>query len=62
MGSTPNLSEPGQEVTQPLGNHGLWKFFPVLNHNRLSLYHVSDLNEMRTDLHQSLKATEKVIY
>lgn len=30
--------------------------------NGLCLYHIHDLNEMRPDLYQSLKAIEKVIY
>lgn len=30
--------------------------------NRLCLYHVNDLNEMRPDLHEPLKAIERVIY
>lgn len=60
VGSTPALSEPGQEVREPpLGDHELGGFFPVLNHNWLSLYHVSDLNGMRTESHQSCKATHK---
>lgn len=63
VGSTPTLSEPGQEVTEPpLGNHELGEFFPVLNHNWLSLYHDSDLNRTRTESHQSFKATHNMLF
>lgn len=55
IGSTPTLSEPGQEVTEPpLGSHEHGEFFPALNHNWLSVYHVSDLNRMRTGSGQSI--------
>lgn len=60
--SPPKLLKVGPADDRALGNQGLEDFFSVLNNQQIPFYHLSDLKEMRPDLHQSLKAIEKVIY